>query len=488
MIPPRPPIVILSDGEENLELYAQLLRENGHDVHETRRPYEAALQVAGHEGACLIARETILPSPVDEFLGPVREAQPGCLVVVSCPSSACRARDSALVDLVLPEPFRFSALLEALEYQRERPSGGSPGPPPPEPRESPGGRLGLAAPRLLACARRLSELERDRDQLLSTALEMFLEIGEAERGSIMLRGAAQGDLELVRRSGFPRESGQPHAVPLGEGYAGRAALEGVPLLGEAQPGTGRPGYRGSSFLVVPLMDHRTVLGVVNLSNKRSGARFSAEDLEVTTFLAQQFTANLANADRLNELQHMTVVDPLTDLFNRRYFDRQLQVELERARRYDRQVTLALVDIDNFKLINDFNGYVTGDRVIKEVATIVRANVREVDIVTRWGGDEFAILLPETGKPRAPAPGEAPTVSYIERVRRGVEEQDFQRRVPGLTGRITVSGGVATFPVDATEAGGLFTLANQALLRAKRAGHNRICIAHGPEGSDTAGAS
>ncbi|MAG56240.1 MAG: hypothetical protein CMJ83_08120 [Planctomycetes bacterium] len=477
-----PVVVVITDGESNLAHYMDLLRERGFRVLATSRSYEAVLFVARNKVTNVVIRSALLPDPADDFLRQLREFSPSPFIVVTAPAPEVPTESSPLVDLYLAEPYRYSGLLEALEYGTERcrdrgmhvaaVSSSAPGP---APALSPA-RFTAAAPRLLACGRRLSELERDRDKLLSSGLEMFLEIADAERGSIMLKSPDGDALVITRRSGFPDEAGTPAPVTLGESFAGEVALTGRPLLVEDADPPSREGYTGRSFVIVPLTDHRRVVGVVNLTDRRGGEPFSQDDLELVSLLAGQFAVNLVNANQWEDLQRMAVVDPLTGLFNRRFFDRQIAVELERARRYDRQVTLALMDIDNFKVINDLNGYATGDAVIRLVADMIRKNFREVDVVTRWGGDEFAILLPETGKPQMPGPGDAPSLNYVERVRASVDEMDFRDHIEGLTGRITVSAGVATFPGDAAERDLLFKVANQALTRAKRAGNNRVCMA------------
>ncbi|NRA97911.1 MAG: GGDEF domain-containing protein [Planctomycetes bacterium] len=485
-----PVVVVLTDGEANLAHFMNLLRDRGYRVLATARSYEAVLFVARNQVTAVLLRSTLLPDPPEDFLRQLRDFSPSPFITVSAPGPDIPNVSSPLVDLWLSEPYRFSALVEALDYGTERcrergmaiPLPRGPERPSQEGLTDP--RLLAAAPRLIACSRLLSELERDRDQLLTTGLEMFLELADAERGSIMLKSPQGDSLELERRSGFPDDVGRLEPTTLGESLAGEVALTGRPLLVEDVDPPTRPDYEGRSFMIVPLMDRRTVLGVVNLTDRRGGEVFTQDDVEVVSLLASQMAVNLINADKWEDLHRMAVVDPLTGLFNRRFFDRQISIELERAKRYDRQLTLALLDIDNFKVINDLNGYATGDAVIRSVAEIIQKNFREVDVVTRWGGDEFAVLLPETGKPIPTRPGDAPSVNYIERVRCAVDQADFRNEIPNLTGRITVSAGAATYPVDAPDQGVLFSIANQALIRAKRAGNNRVCVA----GDDSAGVS
>jgi diguanylate cyclase (GGDEF)-like protein len=474
---PRNTVVVLTDGEPTLAHYMDQLRESGVRVLATARPYEAALFVARNDVLCLIARQPMLPDRTGEFLRRVRDANPAAFVVVTVPESSACDPQPALADLQLAEPFRYSSLTEALSYAAARQRSGAA----PQPRSlpagvvpAPGTAFGLRAPRLLACARRLSELERDRDQLLTVGLEMFLEMADAERGSLLLATPEQ-QLEVVRRSGFDNEDDATLAVA--EQFAPEVARDSCPriILSVPRKEEQRPADR-TSCLVLPLLDQKTLVGVVALSDRRGGESFSEADLETTTLLARQFVSNLANASQINELHQMAVVDPLTKLFNRRYFERQFPVELERARRYSRQLTLAIIDIDKFKLFNDLNGYATGDVVIREVGSLLRSSFREVDIVTRWGGDEFAVILPETGKPRTLEAGSATTRNYVERVRVAIESRDFKSSIPVITSPITISAGVSTFPVDSSDAEALFQLANQALLKAKKSGHNRVCVA------------
>ena len=196
-------VVVLTDGEANLAHFMDLLRDRGYRVLATARPYEAVLFVARNEVDTVLVRASLLPASTEEFLSKLREFKPAPFVVVAGAAEAVPADDSPLVDLWLTEPYRFSALLEAMEYGQEREvstpkASASTTPGEPSVDSSGGvtkGRLLTAAPRLIACSRLLSELERDRDRLLSNALEMFLELAGAERGSIMLKSPKGDALE-----------------------------------------------------------------------------------------------------------------------------------------------------------------------------------------------------------------------------------------------------------------------------------------------------
>ncbi len=170
------------------------------------------------------------------------------------------------------------------------------------------------------------------------------------------------------------------------------------------------------------------------------------------------------------LEDLSIHDGLTSLYNYREFHRRLAAETERANRYDRPFSFLLLDIDHFKAVNDSFGHLAGDAVLRDLAALFRETVRPADQVARIGGDEFAILLPET-------PGSG-ALAVAERVRALLAS----RAIPLATGQavtITVSIGVASFPKEAESEERLIGAADQALYAAKQAGRNRVGRAENP---------
>lgn len=164
-----------------------------------------------------------------------------------------------------------------------------------------------------------------------------------------------------------------------------------------------------------------------------------------------------------ELRELADTDPLTGVGNRRVFERRIEDELDRARRYDQVVTLALIDVDNFKLINDTYGHQAGDRVLRQLATLLKRELRTMDYISRIGGEEFVIVLPETGGTGARL--------FADRVLRRVAQHDFGDGTTSI--KVTASAGLATFPDDrAIDHESLLKLADENLYRAKHAGRNR----------------
>ena len=177
--------------------------------------------------------------------------------------------------------------------------------------------------------------------------------------------------------------------------------------------------------------------------------------------------HLEREDLRRQLVEESVTDPLTGVRNRRYLERFLETEAARAQRYETECSVAMLDLDHFKVYNDAHGHPAGDGVLRGVADILRAEARQADVVARYGGEEFVQIMPETGLEDAR--------STAERIRRTVEE----RRFPGeevLPDGITVSLGVASLPANAETAKGLIQAADQALYRAKERGRNRVVCA------------
>ncbi len=171
-------------------------------------------------------------------------------------------------------------------------------------------------------------------------------------------------------------------------------------------------------------------------------------------------------NKSQEYKKRATVDGLTGLWNFAHFQRLLAKEIERSRRYKYPVSLVMVDLDNFKRYNDTYGHISGNAVLMQVSTIFANFVRKADTVSRYGGEEFVIILPHTEKQYA--------YTLCDRLRKGVEKEPFdgEEAMPG--GKITISSGVAAFPDDAATAEELIDRADKALYEAKRAGRNVVC--------------
>jgi two-component system cell cycle response regulator len=172
--------------------------------------------------------------------------------------------------------------------------------------------------------------------------------------------------------------------------------------------------------------------------------------------------NIENAYH-EEIYRLTTIDGLTQIYNKRYFVEMLEREIGRAQRYRRDLSLILFDIDGFKVINDTYGHLAGDHVLKQLASVIRGRIRREDILSRWGGEEFAVILPEIDHSNA--------LQFAEKVRGLVETAGF--KFEDVLIPVTVSIGVASLMPDLQASDDFIRLADARLYDAKSAGRNRV---------------
>jgi diguanylate cyclase (GGDEF)-like protein len=168
----------------------------------------------------------------------------------------------------------------------------------------------------------------------------------------------------------------------------------------------------------------------------------------------------------NQLAEQAIRDGLTGLYNHRYFQQSLTLEIARCERHRRHFSLVLADVDFFKQYNDRHGHLAGDTVLRVIGEILQGASRSTTIVARYGGEEFALLVPETDNAGAHV--------YAEKLRERVEAQPFVAGAQPVAGAVTLSLGVATFPDHGSDRDALIAHADQALYRAKRGGRNQVC--------------
>jgi len=303
----------------------------------------------------------------------------------------------------------------------------------------------------------------DLDRILAVVIESAMASTRARSGIVLLLTPSRDELVLAASRGL--DMPVDLRLPLDEGVSGQVARTGEAVRGRLGAGqlVGAPGEpQDTSIIAVPLTSSGRVIGVLDLFGSVLPEGFDANDLATIRTFAGQATVAVDNVLLHEEAQRLSVTDGLTGLWNYRYFTMTIAKEIERAIRFTRPLSLLLLDLDHFKAVNDTFGHQRGDRVLIELAARVRAEVRDVDTVSRYGGEEIVVILPETDEP-----GSRLTA---ERLCEAVRRQPFGEP-PEPPVVLTVSIGVAVFPTHGTNAGALLGRADEALYEAKHAGRD-----------------
>ncbi|MDD5347666.1 MAG: diguanylate cyclase [Candidatus Omnitrophica bacterium] len=313
----------------------------------------------------------------------------------------------------------------------------------------------------------------DLEDLADFVTDQAVSIAEAERASLMMIDESTQELVIKGFKGTDQKK-MGLRIKIGELVAGWVAREGEALVVrdiDSDPRlrkhlrTGQ--YRTKSFISLPLKVDNHVIGVMNVTDKLAQMSvFTDEDLRDLSLLAHQTVTQIENIRLCEKLASMAVTDALTGLFNHRYFQEELNLEILRAQRYKHPLSLIMFDIDGFKSYNDHYGHLEGDRVLKQVAAIIRQNVRQVDIICRYGGDEIVVLLPVTNI--------RGTKVVAGKIRGSVAEIDPPNEETNKIIRVTISGGISTFQEKMSKEE-LIGAADRALYQAKQEGRNRIIV-------------
>jgi len=305
-------------------------------------------------------------------------------------------------------------------------------------------------------------VELDLKELLDRLCTQLPQSFPVESVSIFLRDE-EGDLVLRAQQGS-LEAHYKIGDVLPRAYACTAQEGGhKPHCGDPSQCPGACFPAGRAEVCLPLVSFGENIGLLVCTTSQQEA-FVGNDVQALESVADILATATQNARYVDRVRQLAYRDGLTGVFNRRYFEARLIDEVTRAARYGGGVSVLMVDLDHFKKINDDFGHMLGDDVLRMVSTIFVRHLRKVDVVCRYGGEEFAIVLPATQGASAAA--------VANKLRRAVANNNF----PGVPYPVTVSVGVSEFPANGITRDDIVRAADSALYEAKEAGRNRVCLA------------
>jgi diguanylate cyclase (GGDEF)-like protein len=311
-----------------------------------------------------------------------------------------------------------------------------------------------------------------------TVLRYAANAVDAQLGALAVANAGDNRASIIATYGYPRALVEHVRIDPGAGVIGSvmASRRSLHASGQDDPARPRrPRYRTSSFVAVPILGGHDVLGAICVTDKKGDRAFDEVDVAVLRTFAAGAALALDReraSDSAEAYAHAAAVDTVTGVFNRRYFQVRLDEELQRSRRHQIPLALLLIDVDDFKHVNDSYGHLAGDTVLRDIGEILRHSVRIFDVCARFGGEEFVIIMPGSSGDNARR--------IAERIREHIETYRASDRVLAAV-RVTVSIGLAVSSSTGSTASQLLERADRALYSAKHAGKNRI---RGDEPSET----
>jgi diguanylate cyclase (GGDEF)-like protein len=450
-------VVVVDDDRLILELVGDALR--GSARVECLRSAQEALESLTREPADLVITDLTMPGMSGlELLERVRREHPGTDVALFTANASVESAVSAL-------------RLGAIDYLVK----------PIRPEE-----LAMLVDRILAQRRILQENERLRDllrtvescrtlvrcldpgEVYAVALDLLLRTLPRERGIALFRRTAVPMSDGIVFRGFTENQARAlrTALVVDKPLDLESIVEtGVVTGGALHEVLSEAGVEAGPALAIPVRGPESEAGVIWAFE--DGKVFDRGETERARLVSGHAEIALGNAERYHHAKERAFIDDVTEVYNARFLLQATEREIQRAERYSKELCVLFLDLDRFKLVNDQYGHLVGSDVLRRLSKVLAECIRQVDTLARYGGDEFTILLVDTGLEEG--------MTIAERIRRTVAETIFEGG-RGAAIRLSISIGVATYPQHAVTRQGLLDVADKAMYRAKSQGRNCVCSA------------
>ena len=455
------PVILLVDDEQfSRKLYSEMLEEDGYSV-KTASSAEEALQLIKDHSWDLLISDYILPNMNGiELAKHAKELQPTLDAVIMTAhgsmESAIEALKFGISDYLLkpinPEDLKLTVkrLMSLKMVLREN--------------------VQLKSTNeLMRVLTRLS-LCLEPDYLMQTSVNLLNGFLKCDSTVYMEFQSSKNSYDLKASTGLSEDELLilPEIInKLHNGWRNRfikARVVKSPIL---KMNLKKISKNFASFLIIPLFLKKTFLGVILLINRKSSEKFNQKSLKIAKIISRHISLTLENCQKYITAKELAFIDELTGLYNTRYLDFFMENEIKRARRQSYPLSFLFMDVDYFKKVNDSHGHLTGSKLLIELGSVIKKCVRDIDIIVRYGGDEYIIILVNTSPEGAILVG--------ERLREMIKSHTFMEK-ENLNIHVTASFGIATYPVHAKSKEEVIDLADKAMYKAKVATRDAVYIA------------